>query len=516
MMELLIYFGIGVIILVIGWFSNDFYRKNKIEKAIYRADEIVKQAEKEAEINKREILLKAQEDRLKMRDNLEKEYQERQESLEDTDQKLQNREKLLEESESQLSIKGGKIENRETEVDLLREEFKGKNEELVQNISSQNKKLENISKMSLEDAKKMLLANIERETKLEAVKMSKNILDHAKENAVKQAKHILTETIEKIASDHTVESTISVVNLASEEVKGRIIGRDGRNIKIFETLTGVKVIVDDTPEAVVLSGFDPVKRECARLALEKLIKNNKINPQLVEEMIRKSEKEMEQLIWKAGTEAVKEVGIDRVHSELIKMLGRLRYRTSYGQNVLQHSKEVAFLTGAMAGELGFDTRLARRAGLLHDVGKAMSQNSESTHTQIGVELANKCKEHPVVINPIASHHEDEVADNPISILVSAADSVSGSRPGARRETLEGYVRRIDGLEKLADSFQGVAKAYAVAAGREVRVIVKPEKVSDDEAFLLASEIAKKIKSEMEYPGHIKVTIMRETRSIQYV
>ncbi len=515
-MDLLIYFCLGLITLVIGWFGNDFFRKRKVEKAIYRAEDIVNQAKKEAEKNKSDILLKAREERFKLRDNLEKDYHERQESLEKLDQKLQNSEKLLEERESQLTSRESRLDNRKTEIDLLQEEFQKKNEEMTENIALQNKKLEKISKMSIEEAKKLLLSNIERETKLDAVKISKNIIDSAKENAVRQAKNILTETIEKIASDHTVESTISVVNLASEEIKGRIIGRDGRNIKIFETLTGVKVIVDDTPEAVVLSGFDPVKRETARLALEKLIKNNKINPQLVEEMIRKSEREMEQLIWKTGNEAVKEVAIDRVHPELIKILGRLRYRTSYGQNVLQHSKEVAFLTGAMAAELGFEVKLAKRAGLLHDVGKAMSQNSESTHTQIGVELAKKYKEHPVVINAIASHHEDEVPDNPISVLVSAADSVSGSRPGARRETLEGYVRRIDGLEKLADSFKGVAKAYAVSAGREVRVIVRPEKVSDDEAYLLASEIAKKIQSEMEYPGHIKVTIMRETRSIQYV
>ena len=516
MLDIFIYIGLLFLGLGIGWFANEFYKKRKINKAIYKAEDIIKQAEREADKKKNDILLKAKEERFRLRDNLEKEYHERQESLEDLDQKLQNAEKLLEERELLLNTKESKLENQEKEIDRLKEELKQKNEELAKTINLQNEKLENISQLSLEDAKKLLISNIERDTKLDAVKMSKSIIDQAKENAVKQAKHILTEAIEKIASDHTVETTISVVNLASEDIKGRIIGRDGRNIKTFETLTGVKAIVDDTPEAVVLSGFDPVKRETARLALEKLIKNGKINPQRVEEMIHKSEKEMEQLIWKAGTETVKDVNIDKVHPELIKILGRLRYRTSYGQNVLQHTKEVAFLTGAMAAELGFDAKLARRAGLLHDIGKAMSQDSESTHTQIGVELATKYKEHPVVINAIASHHEDEAANHPISILVSAADSISGSRPGARRETLEGYVRRIDSLEKLADSFQGVGKAYAISAGREIRVIVKPEKISDDEAFLLASDIAKKIQSDMEYPGHIKVTVMRETRSIQYV
>lgn len=516
MLNIILNIGIALVALLAGWFIHDFYRKKKIQKAIYRAEDIEKQALKEANKKKNEILLKAKEEMYRLRENLEKEYHQRQESLERLENKLQNREKSLEEREIMLNTQQSRLAKQENQLNQKNQEFQKKHDELEKIIARQNKKLETISQMSLEDAKKMLLNNIEHDTKLEAVRINKNIIDQAKENAVRQAKSILTEAIQKIASDHTVETTISVVNLASEEIKGRIIGRDGRNIKTFETLSGVKVIVDDTPEAVVLSSFDPVKRETARLALERLIKNGKINPQRVEEMIRKSEKEMEQLIWKAGTEAVREVNIDRVHPELIKMLGRLRYRTSYGQNVLQHSKEVAFLTGAMAAELGLDVKLAKRAGLLHDIGKAISQNSENTHTQIGVDLAKKYKEHPVVINAIASHHEDEAADNPISILVSAADSISGSRPGARRETLEGYVRRIDSLEKLADSFDGVTKAYAISAGREIRVIVKPEKVKDDEAFLLASEIAKKIQSDMEYPGHIKVTVMRETRSIQYV
>jgi len=515
-MEKMIYIAVSLVGLVLGWLINEFYRKRRINKALYRAQDIVKQAEREAEKNKSEILLKAREERFRLRETLEKEFQERQEILEDLDQKIQNREKTIDESEQILNTKEANIDSQQQSLEKLREELNKKNEELKVIIARQNERLENISQLSLEEAKKHLITNIERETKLEAVQLSKGIIEQAKENAVRQAKHILTETIEKIAADHTVETTVSVVNLTSEELKGRIIGRDGRNIRTFESLTGVKVIVDDTPDAVVLSGYDPVKRETARLALEKMIKNGKINPQRVEEVIHKSEKEMEQLIWKAGTDAIKEVSIDRVHPEIVKMLGRLRYRTSYGQNVLQHSKEVAFLAGAMAAELGFDTRLAKRAGLLHDVGKAMSQNSENTHTQIGVELATKYNEHPVVINAIASHHEDEAANNPISILVSAADSISGSRPGARRETLEGYVRRIENLEKLADSFPGVEKAFAVSAGREIRVIVEPEKISDDEAYLLAAEIAKKIQANMEYPGHIKVTVIRETRSIQYV
>ncbi len=508
---------VGIILaFAIGWFGHHFYKENKRQRAIYQAEDIIRQAKREAEKAKNEILLKAREERHRLRENLEREFKDRQEAIENLEQRLQERERKLDEWETSLHVKEDQLKSRERDVESLQEKLVNREKELEQIIAQENERLANISQLSVEDAKKMLLENIQKDTRLEAAQLTKSIIEQAKENALRQAKKILTEAIEKVASDHTVETTVSVVNLDSDDIKGRIIGRDGRNIRTFEQLTGVKVIVDDTPEAVVLSGFDPVKRETARLALERLVKNGKINPQRVEEAVRKSEKEMEQLIWKAGSETVKEVGLDRVHPELIKMLGRLKYRTSYGQNVLQHSKEVAFLTGAMAAELGFDVKLAKRAGLFHDIGKALSQDSESTHTQIGVELAKKYKEHPVVINAIASHHEDEVADNPISILVSAADSVSGSRPGARRETLEGYVRRVESLEKLADSFSGVSKAFAISAGREIRVIVEPEKITDDEAFLLASEIAKKIQSDMEYPGHIRVTVIRETRSIQYV
>ncbi|RKY84806.1 ribonuclease Y, partial [candidate division KSB1 bacterium] len=404
----------------------------------------------------------------------------------------------------------------EREVGQLQQRLKSKEAELDRILEARTRELEKIAQLTAEEAKEQLIESIKEETRLEAVKMTKAIIEEARENATREAKRIITDAIERIASDHTVETTVSVVNLPSDEIKGRIIGRDGRNIRTFETITGVKVIVDDTPEAVVLSAFDPVKRETARLALEKLLKTNKINPQHIEQVIKQSEKEMEQFVWQAGNEAVKELGIGSVRSDLIKILGRLKYRTSYGQNVLQHSKEVAHLAGAMAAELGFDVKLAKRAGLFHDIGKAVSQGSEGTHTQIGVELMKKFNEHPVVINAIASHHEDEEATSPISVLVAAADAVSGSRPGARRETLEGYVRRIERLEKLADSFEGVAKAFAISAGREIRVIVKPEKMSDEKTFLLASDIAKKIQSDMEYPGQIKVTVIRETRAIQYV
>ncbi len=515
-MAVFIYILGGLALFVAGWLFANIYKQQQTQKALYKAEDIIKQAKRQAEKQKNQIILQAREEKHKIRDSVEREFKERRRDLEAQERNLQKREKSLEDQSDYLNRKEQKLINQEKEVNRLRQEYEKKNDELNEILTKQRQELERVAGLSAEEARKILYKTIERDTKLEAAHLTKSILLDAKENAVKEAKKIVTEAIEKVASDHTVETTISVVNLDSEDVKGRIIGRDGRNIKIFETLTGVKVIVDDTPEAVVLSGFDPVRREIARISLEKLLKNGKINPQRVEQVVRQSEKEMEQIIWKTGNEAVREVGVGRVHPEMIKMLGRLKYRTSYGQNVLQHSKEVAFLTGAMAAELGFDVRLAKRAGLFHDIGKALSQNSESTHTQIGVELAKKYKEHPVVINAIASHHEDEEPTHPISILVSAADSISGSRPGARRETLEGYVRRIDRLEKLADSFEGVAKAYAISAGREVRVIVEPEEITDDAAFVLASDIAHKIQSDMEYPGHIKVTVIRETRAIQYI
>ena len=508
---MIIYVAIFAVALIGGWFANDFYRKKKIEKAIYESEDILKQANKDAEKKKNEIMFKAREERFKLRENLEKEYEERQERLEELEQNLQNQEKSLEDREINLNTKESQVVNRENEMAKFREDLDGKNEELNAIIIQQNKKLETISKLSLEDAKKLLLANIDHDTKLEAVRINKNIIDQAKENAVKQAKHILTEAIEKIASDHTVETTISVVNLASEDIKGRIIGRDGRNIKAFETLTGVKVIVDDTPEAVVLSGYDPVKRETARLALEKLIKNGKINPQRVEEMVRKSEKEMEQLVWKAGTEAVKKVGSDRVHPEIIKMLGRLRYRTSYGQNVLQHSKEVSFLTGIMAGELGLDAKLAKRAGLLHDIGKAIDFEQEGTHATLGAAFARKNGESEETVHAILAHHEDVKPQTIEAILVLVGDAISASRPGARMESMEAYIKRLEQLESLASSFDGVDKAYAIQSGREIRVMVKPEVVDDKLAAKLSRDIVKKIENELEYPGTIRVTLIRETR-----
>jgi len=516
MLTLMIEVGVGILVFLAGWFLHKFYLSHQVQKASMRAKDIIEQAKREARKERNRILLNAKEERFKIRESLQKEFRSTRKNLENLEKKLAQKEKSLESREDSLIQKENRVIVQEREVGQLQQRLKSKEAELDRILEARTRELEKIAQLTVEEAKEQLIESIKEETRLEAVKMTKAIIEEARENATREAKRIITDAIERIASDHTVETTVSVVNLPSDEIKGRIIGRDGRNIRTFETITGVKVIVDDTPEAVVLSAFDPVKRETARLALEKLLKTNKINPQHIEQVIKQSEKEMEQFVWQAGNEAVKELGIGSVRSDLIKILGRLKYRTSYGQNVLQHSKEVAHLAGAMAAELGFDVKLAKRAGLFHDIGKAVSQGSEGTHTQIGVELMKKFNEHPVVINAIASHHEDEEATSPISVLVAAADAVSGSRPGARRETLEGYVRRIERLEKLADSFEGVAKAFAISAGREIRVIVKPEKMSDEKTFLLASDIAKKIQSDMEYPGQIKVTVIRETRAIQYV
>jgi ribonuclease Y len=359
------------------------------------------------------------------------------------------------------------------------------------------------------------MANLQNQARHEAAQMVKAIKDRAVETAQREARKVITLAIQKCAAEHTVESTVSVVPLNNEEMKGRIIGREGRNIRAFETATGVDVIVDDTPEAVTLSAFDPIRREIARLSLQRLVEDGRIHPAKIEEVVSKVTQEMNETIRTAGEQATLDVGVGGLHSELVNLLGRLKYRTSYGQNVLQHSKETAFLAGAMAFELGLDATLSKRAGLLHDIGKAVDQQSEGTHTEIGVELARKYGECPEVIGAIAAHHEDVEVDSAIAVLVQAADAVSGSRPGARRETLETYVKRLERLEEIADSFTGVEKAYAIQAGREIRIIVSPEKISDAEAAQLASEIARTVEEQLDYPGQVKVTVIRETRAVEY-
>lgn len=515
MTSLWIYVVVAATAFVLAWLLAKFTIQQKLARNKAAAADILAQAEKEAERKRQQFLVQAKQEWFRERDGQEQKLKQRLRMAEENDQRLDDREKKLNRREDSLKQRESVLAQRESELENYKLSLKTKDAELERLISAQNLELSKITQLSLEEAKQRLMENLRQEFNKDAAEIYKSIVDEAKANATREAKRILTMTIERIASEHASETSVSVVPIPSEDVKGRIIGRDGRNIKAFEQATGVKVVVDDTPEAVVLSAFDPVKREVARLALEKLIGNGKIHPQRVEDVVKSCEEEVEKAIWRAGNEAVATVGIGKIHPDMIRVLGRLHFRTSYGQNVLDHSKEVAYICGALAAELRLDVRMAKRAGLLHDIGKAISQNQEGTHTQLGMEIGKKYNEDPIVINAIGSHHEDIPADNLISLLVSAADAISGSRPGARRDTLDGYVKRIDKLEKVADGFDAVAKAYAISAGREIRVMVQPEKISDSEADLLASDIAKKIHQALEYPGQIKVTVIRETKATAY-
>ncbi len=487
----------------------------KLRGARKTSEDLIRDARREIEREKHKTLIKAKEDWFRLRDEQENELRKRAEKIDEIEARLLEREKQLEAREEVLKQREGLASQKEHELARQKDALKVKDEELSRIITVQNEELSKVCNLSIEEAREKLIENLKKEYRRDAAELYKNLVDEARSNANREARKIITQAIEKQAAEYASELAVSVVNLPNEEVKGRIIGKDGRNIKAFEQLSGVKLIVDDTPEAVVLSSFDPVKREVARVALEKLISSGKIHPQRIEEVLKAAEQEVDKSVWRAGNEVVASVGIGKIHPDLIRTLGRLYYRTSYGQNVLMHSKEVAFLCGSMAAELALDTRLARRAGLLHDIGKAVSQSQEGTHTQLGYELCSQYNENPIVLNAIASHHEDVPADNLYSVLVAAADAISGSRPGARRDTLDGYVRRIEKLEKLADSFDGVEKSYAISAGREVRVMIQPDKLSDAEADLLVRDIAKKIQDGMDYPGQVKITVIRETVATAY-
>lgn len=503
---------IAGVALLIGVLSGYIYRKNVGEKAIGSAEQkarnLILDAENKSETMRKEAILEAKEEAHRLRTDAERDAKERR-------AEVQRSERRLIQKEEALDRKIANIEKKEESITQKEQSLINKQKELDGFINKQMEELERISGYTAEEAKAILLSNMEKEIRHDASIMIKEIESKAKEEADKKAKYIITGAIQRCAADHVAESTVSVVNLPNDEMKGRIIGREGRNIRTIETLTGVDLIIDDTPEAVILSGFDPVRREVARIALEKLIVDGRIHPARIEEMVEKAEKEVNAIIKEEGEQATFEVGIHNLHPELVKLLGRLRFRTSYGQNVLKHSIEVAHLAGLMAGELGLDVKLAKRAGLLHDIGKALDHEVEGTHVDIGIDVLRRYKESEAVINGMAAHHGDYEAKSMEAVLIAAADALSAARPGARRETLDAYIKRLEKLEEIANTTAGVEKSFAIQAGREIRIIAKPDDVNDEEIVFLAREISKKIEAELEYPGQIKVNVVRETRAIDY-
>lgn len=507
--------GLSILSLFLGFILRRFVAERKIKSAEKTAKEILEQAQKEAENKRKEVELEAKDLRYKLRIDFDKETKDRRGELQGIEKRLMQKEESLDRKVDLLDKKEKEVHSRENLLVDKENKIGAKEKELDNLLVQEKQMLQKVSGLSIEEAKKILLSKMEEEAKKEAMIMLKKIEDQTKETAEKKAKEIISLAIQRCAADHTVESTVSVVTLPSDEMKGRIIGREGRNIRALEIATGVDVIVDDTPEAVILSGFDIVRREIARIALERLIMDGRIHPGRIEEVVEKVKQEMEENIKAEGQRALFDIGIGQLNPELIKLLGRLKYRTSYGQNVLQHSKEVAYIMGVIASELGLDFNLARRIGLLHDVGKAVSHEVEGTHAKIGADLLKKYGENETVFLAALSHHEDIEPTTLYGVLLQAADAISATRPGARRETLETYVKRLEKLESIADSFKGVEKAYAIQAGREIRVIVQPDKITDAEASALAKGITKKIEEGMEYPGQIKVTVIRETRAIEY-
>lgn len=501
-----------VIVAPITWFIsyNAINKRNDatIGNANEKAREIIDEALKTAETKKKEALLEVKEESLKTKNELEKETKERRAEISKYEKRVLSKEETLDR-------KIEAVEKRDSNITRKEEEL-GKQKQKVEELEKKRQQeLERISGLTSEQAKEYLLKTVEDEVKHDTAVMIKTLESRAKEEADKKAKEIVVNAIQRCAADHVAETTISVVQLPNDEMKGRIIGREGRNIRTLETLTGVELIIDDTPEAVVLSGFDPVRREVARIALEKLILDGRIHPARIEEMVEKAQKEVETLIKEEGEAATLEVGVHGIHPELVRLLGKLRFRTSYGQNVLKHSIEVAQLTGLLAGELGLDVKMAKRAGLLHDIGKAVDHEMEGSHIQLGVDLCRRYKESALVINAVEAHHGDVEPESLIACLVQAADTISAARPGARRETLETYTNRLKQLEDITNSFKGVEKSFAIQAGREVRVMVVPEVVSDSDMVIMARDISKQIEDQMEYPGQIKVSIVRESRAVDY-
>ena len=507
---------VAIVLCVIGvivGFNLGVAHRKKIAEAEFgsaeeKAKSIVKDAEKAADAKKRELLLEAKEENQKLRADFDAEVKERR-------NELNRQERRINQKEENLDKKTDNLEKKEQTLSQKLKSLESKEKEIAEIKEQQMALIEKISGLTAEEAKTILLKDVENQTKHEAAMMVKEIEQEAKENAEKKAKNIVSLAIQKVAADHVAETTVSVVNLPSDEMKGRIIGREGRNIRTIETLTGVDLIIDDTPEAVIVSSFDPIRREVARLALEKLIVDGRIHPARIEEMVEKAKKEVESMMREEGEAATLEVGVHGIHPELIRLLGKMKFRTSYGQNALNHSIEVAHLAGLLAGEIGVDVRTAKRAGLLHDIGKSVDQEMEGTHVQIGADLCRKYKESQVVINAVEAHHGDVEPETLIACIVQAADTISAARPGARRETLETYTNRLKQLEDITNQFKGVDKSFAIQAGREIRVMVVPEQVSDDDMVLLARDIAKQIEFELEYPGQIKVNVIRESRATDY-
>lgn len=512
MTKIVIPIVVGIIALLIGVLVGYIIRKTVGEKAIGSAEQkaknLILDAENRSETIRKEYVLEAKEEAHKLRSDADREIRERRAEISKSERRLVQKEESIDRKLENIERKEESITNKEQGIIAKRKE-------LDHVVAQQMEELEKISGYSVEEAKEILLANTEKEIRYEASVMIKDIEAKAKEEADKKAKEIITGAIQRCAADYVAESTVSVVPLPNDEMKGRIIGREGRNIRAIETLTGIDLIIDDTPEAVILSGFDPVRREVARLSLEKLIVDGRIHPARIEETVKKSEREVNAIIKEEGEQATFEVGIHNLHPELVKLLGRLKYRTSYGQNVLKHSVEVAHLAGLMAGELGLDVTLAKRAGLLHDIGKAIDHEKEGTHVDLGMEVLKKYKESAAVINGMAAHHGDYEPKSMEAILVAAADALSAARPGARRETLETYIKRLEKLEEIANTTPGVDKSFAIQAGREIRIIAKPDEVTDESIVFLARDISKRIESELEYPGQIKVNVVRETRAVGY-
>ena len=511
-MQYIIYIAIflisAMVFTVVGVMIIKKIAESKMQGAEQEARRIIESAKKEAENKKREEIYKAQEEIMNQRKELDQEIKERRGEV-----LLQERRNV--QKEENLENKMNLLEKKERELERKNLKLDEKNNEIEEVLNKQMEELQRISGLTKEEAKTYLLSELEKELTLEKANVIKDFEQRTKEKSEKSAKEIISYAIQKCAADHTSETTVSIVELPSDEMKGRIIGREGRNIKTLETLTGIDLIIDDTPEAVVISGFDPLRREVAKIALEKLIDDGRIHPAKIEEMVEKAKEQLETTIREEGERAILETGVVGLHPDIVKLIGKLKYRTSYGQNVLNHSIEVSNLARIMAEELGLDARLARRAGLLHDIGKALDHDMEGTHVEIGVDILKKYKENEMVINAVQAHHGDVEPKTMEAVLVQAADAISASRPGARRETLETYIKRLEQLEKIADSFDGVEKSFAIQAGREIRIIVKPDKINDAQMTLMARDIAKKVEDEMEYPGQIKVNIIRETRVVEY-